>query len=457
MHRECRAFTIPYVHSIHPDMSQKNIAYVGTLVAVAAVTFAAGFGLASMQYSTELARANAAQLLQQPSVVKDVQQKTSFAGTGATIQERQTQFARNMSLFWDVYSRLLKYHPNATSVTDQEYVYGAIKGLAASVGDPYTYFLTPEESNEFINVDLNGELQGIGAELTESEEGVLKVASVLPGTPAEKGGLLAGDIIYKINDDIIGPEMTVFEAVKRIRGPKGTQVRVTILREGVDEPKEYTITRDDIKVPSVEYSDKEGGNIAYIRLNKFSESTADELQSTIYKILLKPPRAVILDLRNNGGGYLDAAVDVVSAFQKEGKVVTIDDKKRGNGPKTMDVNGRAQLGNVPMVVLVNEQSASASEIVAGALQDNKRAHLIGMDTYGKGSVQELENLADGSSLRITIAKWFTPNGTNVEKTAIRPAGIHPDEKIPLTAQELKEGKDKQLDRAISYLKEVGKW
>ena len=436
-------------------MSSRHFAYAGTLVLVAGITFAAGFGLATMQYRGDLSLAHAAQM--QASTSHATQTTTSFAGTGATIEERQSKFASNMALFWDVYSRLLKYNPDASLVEDQQYVYGAIKGLTSAVGDPYTYFLTPEESNEFINVDLNGELQGIGAELTEGQGGVLQIASVLPGTPAEKAGLLAGDFIYKIDDALMTPEITVFEAVKKIRGAKGTSVRITVVREGAKDPKEYTIMRDDIKVPSVDYSTKENGNIAYIRLNKFSESTVSELQSAIYKILLTPPKAVILDLRNNGGGYLDAAVDVTSAFQKEGKVVTIDDKKRGNGPKALNVNGRAQLGDVPMVVLVNEQSASASEIVAGALQDNKRAYLIGQATYGKGSVQELENLPDGSSLRITIAKWYPPSGVNVEKTPTHTAGVKPDEVVPLTAEELRAGKDKQLDRAISYLKEVGKW
>lgn len=434
-------------------MSYRHFAYVGTLVVVAGITFGAGFSLATVQYSEALSRAHASLTTEDVPASTPAANNNTLAGTGATVEERQSKTAQNLALFWDVYTRLLKYHPSASDVSDQDYIYGAIKGMTSAVGDPYTYFLTPEESKEFINVDLNGELQGIGAELSEGEGGILEVSSVLPGTPAEKAGLLAGDIIYKIDGETLTPPVTVFEAVKKIRGPKGTQVHLTIVRKDSQDPKEFAITRDDIHVPSVDYEEKEG-NIAYIRLNKFSESTADELQAALYKILLTPPKGVILDLRNNGGGYLDAAVDVVSAFQKEGKVVTVDDKKRGNGPKTYTVNGRAQLGDVPMVVLVNEQSASASEIVAGALQDNKRARLIGTTTYGKGSVQELENLPDGSSLRITIAKWFTPNGTNVIKTETRPGGIAPDENVPLTAEELRAGNDKQLQRALAYLKEA---
>lgn len=434
-------------------MSHQKFAYTGSLLLVAALTFAAGFGVATMKYRDELSFARAAQV-DTTTTVDRGEVATTFAGTGATIVERQQQFSRNLFLFWDVYTRLLKYHPDASEVADQDFVYGAIKGLTASVGDPYTYFLTPEESNEFINVDLNGELQGIGAELHEGEGGILEVASVLRGTPAEASGLLAGDVIYKIDETTVAPYMNVYEAVKLIRGPKGTQVRLTVVREGLDDPKEIAITRDDIKVPSVEFEEKENGQIAYIRLNKFSESTASELQSVIYKVLLTPPQGLILDLRNNGGGYLDAAVDVVSAFQATGNVVTIDDKKRGNGPKTYEVTGRAQLADVPMVVLINEQSASASEIVAGALQDNDRAQIIGAPSYGKGSVQELENLSDGSSLRISIAKWFTPSGQNVEKTETKPAGVQPDDLVPLTAQELREGADKQLERALSYLRET---
>lgn len=435
-------------------MSQRPFPYILPLVLVGILTFGAGFGAASLQYSEALSRAHASLSGEAPAVSTEAP-RLPFAGTGATLEERQRGAAGNLALLWDVYGRLIKFHPDASGVEDKEFVYGAIKGLTAAVGDPYTYFLTPEESNEFIHVDLNSELQGIGAELTEGEGGILTIAAVLPGTPAEKSGLLAGDVIYKIDNDIVNPGTSVYEAVKKIRGPKDTQVRLTILRKDAEEPLEFTITRAEIKVPSVDYEEKEGG-VAYIRLNKFSESTLTELSSAVYKIILTSPKGLILDLRNNGGGYLDAAVEVTSAFQKEGVVVSVDDKKRGNGPKTYRVDGRAQLGDVPMVVLINEQSASAAEIVAGALQDNKRAHLIGAPTYGKGSVQELENLPDGSSLRITIAKWFTPKGTNVEKTDTKPAGIVPDEVVPVTAAEVRAGKDKQMERALIYLQEQTK-
>ncbi|PIV90168.1 hypothetical protein COW46_04750 [Candidatus Gracilibacteria bacterium CG17_big_fil_post_rev_8_21_14_2_50_48_13] len=432
-------------------MSERPIPYILPALLVGIFTFGAGFGVASLQYSEALSRAHAS-LAEEGATVTTPSTFKSFAGTGATIEERQKGAEANLALMWDVYSRLLKYHPNAADVADKEYIYGAIKGMTSAVGDPYTYFLTPEESNEFIHVDLNGELQGIGAELTEGEGGILQVVNVLPGTPAEKAGLLGGDVIYKIDQEIVNPGTSVYEAVKKIRGPKDTKVALTILRKDAEEPLEFNITRADIKVPSVEYEEKPGG-IAYLRLNKFSESTLTELSSAVYKIILTSPKGLILDLRNNGGGYLDAAVEVTSAFQKEGVVVSVDDKKRGNGPKTYTVDGRAQLGDVPMVVLVNEQSASAAEIVVGALQDNGRARLIGATTYGKGSVQELENLPDGSSLRITIAKWFTPKGTNVGKTEEKLPGIVPDEIVPVTAAELRAGKDKQMERALIYLSE----
>jgi len=362
----------------------------------------------------------------------------------------QGDFDADFYTFWEVYRRLKKFHPDSSEVTDQDFLYGAVKGLTSSVGDPFTYYLTPEETDEFINVDLNGELQGIGAELKESQEGVITIVNVLPGAPAEGAGVLPGDIIYKVDgEEVINASL--FEVVKKIRGEKGTTVTITFVREGVDEAFDISIVRDEIKVPSVEYKMLENENIGYIELHKFSESTEAELQKIINSILLTPPQALVLDLRDNSGGYLEASVDVVSLFVEKGKVVTVQNTK-ANEPFEYFARGRARLGEIPLVVLVNEQSASAAEIVAGALQDLGRAELIGMPTYGKGSVQELDTLPDGSALRITIAKWYTPNGLNVEDEREGKVGVFPDIEVERTPQDRLEGRDQQLEKALEFIK-----
>ncbi len=384
-----------------------------------------------------------------------VQNMTGTTLSIPTISRPQTNTnGVEFATFWEVWQRLKKAHPNGVEVSDTTLMQGAIKGLANSLEDPYTYYLTPEESDEFIHTDLNGEVSGIGAELKEGEGGVLTVVSVIAESPAKKAGVLPGDIIYKVNGEVQS-NVSLYEAVKKIRGPKGTEVTLTIVRKDEDETLEYKIMRDDIKVPSVNYETREGGNVGYIQLNKFSESTAAELQAVAQKVLLTPPKSLVLDLRDNSGGYLDAAVDVVSIFSERGVVVTM--KEADKEPKVYNVNGRARLTAFPMIVLINEQSASAAEIVAGALKESGRAYLIGKHTYGKGSVQQLETLADGSSLRITIAKWFTPSGFNVMTETEGEPGLHPDMKVELTTADRKENRDPQMEAAITYLKEKVQW
>lgn len=380
--------------------------------------------------------------------------------SGSTLTTQQVTSTKtsindvDFATFWEVWQRLRKAHPHGGEISDKKMMEGAIKGIASSLDDPYTYYLTAEESDEFIHTDLNGEVSGIGAELKEGDAGVLTIVSIIPNSPAQKAGLLPGDIIYKINGEVQS-NVSLYEAVKKIRGAKGTEVTLTIVRKDEEEAAEYKLMRDDIKVPSVTYETKEGGAVGFIKLNKFSESTGAELLSVAQKVLLTPPKALILDLRDNSGGYLDAAVDVVSIFNERGVVVSM--KESDKEPKVYEVNGRARLQSFPMVVLVNEQSASAAEIVAGALKETGRGYLIGQHTYGKGSVQELESLADGSSLRITIAKWFTPSGFNVMTETDGLPGIHPDMKVEMTNADRKANRDPQLDSAIKYLKEKVQW
>ena len=352
--------------------------------------------------------------------------------------------AVDLGLFWDVWSRLQTHYVDPKVLNSQEMIYGAIRGMVASLDDPYTVFMDPNESKEFKN-NLRGTLQGIGAELTVKDKN-LTVMSVLKGSPAEKVGLKSDDIILNINDEV-AIDMTIYQAITKIRGEKGTPVRLLIFRKDKGDPFEVTIIRDTIHLDSITFEEKPGG-IFYIGLHQFTDSTMMEMTEAISKILLKGPKGVVLDLRNNGGGYLDTAVDVLSEFISGKKeVVTIRQRDVKNDQKKY-TSGSSRLAAIPLVILVNGSSASASEIVAGAVQDLKRGVVIGEKTYGKGSVQEIEDdLRDEASLRITIAKWLTPLGRSIDKV-----GIAPDREVKLTENDIKKKADPQLDAAIQTLK-----
>lgn len=349
----------------------------------------------------------------------------------------------DLSLYWDVWDELDSRYVDGSKVLDsQNFIYGSIKGLVDSLGDPYTVFMTPEETKEF-EENLNSQLQGIGAELSV-QDGMLVVISPLKDSPAEKAGLKPGDIIFEI-DGKTTSEMTLFDAIMKIRGEKGTDVTLTIIRGELDEPFEVTITRDDINVESVT-SERLEGNIAYISINQFSDNTAEEFEKAVNDILLNTPKGVILDLRYNGGGYLDISVDIVSEFIEGKKPVVSIKTKDGNEDQIFDTTGNARIAKAPLVVLVNDGSASASEIVAGAIQDSKRGIIMGEQTFGKGSVQEVEFLQDGSSLRMTIAKWLTPSGRSISEV-----GITPDRIVIQKQEDLDKNIDSQLEEAKNYL------
>ena len=239
--------------------------------------------------------------------------------------------------------------------------------------------------------------------------------------------------------------MTLFEAITKIRGQKGTSVTLTIVRKDQDKPFDVAITRDTVNIDSVTLDDK-GKGIFAITINEFNDKTQEEFEAIVQKILLKDPKGIVLDLRFNGGGLLEGAVDILSEFIKGKKVAVTIKKRNKDDNQSLFVTGDAKLGDVPMVVLINGGSASASEIVAGALQDYKRAILMGEKSFGKGSVQEVDPLSDGSSIRITIAKWYTPNDNNIDKV-----GINPDIEVKANPDDLKHDKDVQMDQAVSYL------
>lgn len=351
----------------------------------------------------------------------------------------------DLKMFWNVWDLLSQQYVDESALNDQQQVYGAIKGMVAAVNDPYTVYMTPDETKEF-DQSLSGELEGIGAELTVRDK-ALVVVSPLKNSPAEKAGLLPEDIVYKI-DGKVTAEMSLFDAIMHIRGEKGTKVTLTIIRKGIDEPFDLSIVRETVNVESVSMEDK-GNNIYYLSINQFGENTAPEFEAKVNELLLKQPKGLILDLRNNGGGLLDTAVNVLSEFIV-GKKPAVGIKQRDAKKDTqLFVDGNAHLGTVPLVVLINKGSASASEIVAGAIQDYKRGILMGEQSFGKGSVQDVHPLSDGSSLRITIAKWYTPNGQNIDHV-----GIKPDMEIKMSDDDYEKKKDTQLNAAMEYLKNL---
>jgi len=346
-------------------------------------------------------------------------------------------------LFWDIWNALDEDYYNHNVLDTEKMNYGAIKGMVAALEDPYTLFMDPEETESFQN-NLNGELEGIGAELT-MEDGILTVITPLKNSPAEREGIKAGDIVYMIDDEF-ATDMTFFEAILKIRGETGTKVKLTILREGAEEPIEIEIVREKVELNSIEYEYFEDSDIAYVDVLQFSDNTTNEFSNAVSEILLKDVEGLILDLRYNGGGYLAISVDMISEFlPEEYEAVTIR-RKNEEENEIIYTLGNPRLPDVPVVVLVNEGTASASEIVAGAIQDHKRGIVIGTQTYGKGSVQEVKNFEDGSSLRLTVAKWFTPNDVNIDEV-----GITPNIEIEFTPEDIEAERDVQLEEAINYL------
>lgn len=360
-------------------------------------------------------------------------------------QENQLKEDLNLKTMWMVKDILEKKYIHVENLDGDKLSYGAVKGMVSALDDPYTEFMDPEETNEF-NESLNAELEGIGAELTVHNQ-VLTVVSTVKDSPAQKAGLLSDDVILQIDGEMVA-DMTLYEAVKKIQGKKGTTVKLTVLRKDKDEPFEMEVVRDKITVESVTSEEVETG-IWHVAINQFSDDTKMEFNRTINEIKLKNPKGLILDLRYNGGGYLAGSVDILSAFIRgEKEVVSIEYRDERDNEK-MYTSGNAQLPDVPLVVLINRGSASASEIVAAAIQDFKRGLLMGETSYGKGTVQEVDPLPDGSSLRFTIAKWISPNGRNVNDV-----GIAPDREVLPKDEDYDQKFDRQLDEAVKYLKNL---
>lgn len=326
-------------------------------------------------------------------------------------------------------------------VSETKLFYGAMSGMLSGLDDPYSVFLEPKISEEFAE-SLNGRFEGIGAEIAIKHE-ILTIVNPLSGSPAEEAGLRAKDKVLEINGKST-EGISINEAVNRIRGEKGTQVVLTVYRDGENQTRDITITRDTIKVDSVTWEMKDN-DIAYIYMRNFNTDTTSVFKDIQKEVIRKNPKGIIFDLRNNSGGFLQTSVDVASAWV-ENKVIVSE--RSVDGYNEYKSNGNPIFKGIETVVLINGGSASASEIVAGALQDYKAAYIIGEQSFGKGSVQVLENLEDGSSVKFTIARWYTPNDRSIDEE-----GIVPDEEIELTEEDFSEDRDPQLDRAIEYLSE----
>lgn len=341
-------------------------------------------------------------------------------------------------ILWDVWEELHDRYIARESLDEQKLLWGAASGLARAVGDPYTEFLDPE-AMRFFTEDTRGSFEGIGVEIG-MRKGVLTVISPINGTPADHAGLRPHDKILAI-DGIPTADLTLFEAVAKIRGPQGTEVTLTILRAGEDA-QDIGIVRGHIDVLAVEWKMLED-RIAHLTITSFSERSSQEFRAAAAEILTKNPRGIVLDLRNNPGGFLDASVEIASWFLQDGAPVVKQENARGE-QTVMYSEGPGAFADFPLAVLVNEGSASAAEILAGAIQDTlERATLIGTKTFGKGSVQEVVSFSDDSALKVTIARWLTPNGRSISEE-----GIQPDVTVERSFEDIEAERDPQLTEAL---------
>lgn len=367
-------------------------------------------------------------------------------GNGRIQFRRDGSVSRNQGLPEDlnyesveqVYDALRRSYDGQLSA--EQLLEGLKDGLAKATGDQYTQYLDKEEAKEF-DEDLSGSFTGIGAQLLEVDD-LVTVEVPLAGYPAERAGLKAKDVIIEINGEN-ATELTVAEAVEKIRGEAGTKVKLKVVRNS-SEQLEFEVTREKITIPSVT-SETLNGNIGYIKIVQFNKDTATLAREAANKFKQAGVKGIVLDVRNNPGGLLDSAVDLASLWLPKGKIVLVE--KRGDVViQTFKSSGDSVVGGIPTVVLINEGSASASEILAGALKDNGTATLMGAKSFGKGSVQSLEELIDGGVLKVTIARWYTPGGKNIDEE-----GIEPDQAVERSDEDYTAGRDPQRDAAIEFL------
>jgi carboxyl-terminal processing protease len=404
------------------------------VLALMCVTFAGGFT------TGRLVNAASASTLIEDLTAK-TKELTSGASQATSASDKPVDRNELFQPFWQAWDLVHQKYVDQP-VDDVALMRGAISGMLKALGDEHTSYLDPELTKKF-DEQLNGQAyEGIGAWVDITGD-YLKIISPMPDSPAEKAGLKSGDLVIAID----GEDMTGIDGElvrKRVLGPKGSTVILTIRRQGVEEPIDVSVVRDSIVAPTVE-SKMLDNNIAYVRLSIFGNTTADDLHKALKELMDKNPAGLVLDLRYNGGGVRDVAIEVASEFIPDGVIMY---QEFGDGKRdTFSAKPGGLATKIPMVVLINEGSASASEIVAGAIQDRERGKLIGVTSYGKGSVQAVERLLnDQGEIRVTIARWLTPNGRQINKI-----GLTPDEEVKITDEDSAADRDPQLDKAIQLL------
>jgi carboxyl-terminal processing protease len=365
------------------------------------------------------------------------------ANVAGTLTSDGTVANADYSVYWEAWRTLKANHVDGEKKNDKDLLYGSIAGLAQSYGDPHTIFFPPEDGKKFLE-EVSGSFGGIGAEIGE-KDGVISVVAPLKGSPAEKAGILAGDLILKI-----GPTSTegldVTRAVGFIRGQIGTKVTLNVFRrEKWVQPKDIVITRDRIELPTLDVTYSKDNKIATFQLSAFNANAPTKFYQAATVALMRGVKGIVLDMRNNPGGYLEVANDLASWFVERGTLIVSERFRSGEDQKFL-ATGNGALKNIPIVILLNKGSASASEILAGALRDLRGAKIIGEKSYGKGTVQEVMDLKDGSSLKVTIAHWVMPSGKILDHN-----GIEPDYLVEPTDEEITKKDDVQLKKAIEVL------
>ncbi len=349
----------------------------------------------------------------------------------------------DFSSFWKVWNTIDEKYPTASKTTNQERVYGAIAGLVNSLNDPYSVFFNPEETKSFED-EIAGNFTGVGMEVGIKDK-ILTVIAPLKDTPAYRANIKPGDKILKINN-VMTSDLSIEKAIKLIRGEKGTTVMLTILRKENKDPLEIKIIRDIINIPTLDTEFRKDG-IFIIKLYSFSANSANLFRNAIKNFISSGTDKLILDLRGNPGGYLDSAVDISSWFLPSGKIIVTEDYGDNKKPEIFRSKGYDVFNEkLKFIILINNGSASASEIVAGAMQDHGRAKLVGEKSFGKGSVQEAIKITSDTLLKITVAKWLTPNGSLITEK-----GLIPDYLVEITKKDLEDKKDSQLDKAVELL------
>ncbi|KKP86347.1 MAG: Carboxyl-terminal protease [Parcubacteria group bacterium GW2011_GWC1_35_8] len=362
---------------------------------------------------------------------------------GLSNKETEVETKADFSPFWKVWNTINEKYPKADKIADQNRVYGAISGLVDSLNDPYSVFFSPDEAKAF-EEEIAGNFTGVGMEVGIKDK-ILTVIAPLKDTPAYRANIKPGDKILKI-DKTITSNLSIENAIKLMRGEKGTTVTLLISREGNKEPIEMKIVRDIINIPTLDTELRSDG-IFVIKLYSFSANSANLFRGALKSFMEAKTDKLLLDLRGNPGGYLDAAVDISSWFLPNGKIVVTEDYGNDKKPEIFRSKGYDIFNdNLKFIILINDGSASASEIVAGAMQDNGKAKLVGSQSYGKGSVQEAIKITPDTLLKITVAKWLTPNGTSISEK-----GLTPDYPVEYTQKDFDAKKDPQLNKAVEIL------